>query len=75
MLDDLRKYTKRHGINVRVFKTHWEANKSDAPYVRDRKIINYVDAVIAIWDYKSPDIRNLVGLSLAENKPTHVHII
>lgn len=75
MVAELRKYADRHGIKVRVFKTHWEQNKEDAPDIRDKKIIQYGDAVIAIWDYKSSDIRELLAKSFAANMPTHVHLV
>lgn len=75
MVKNLRTYCDRHNIRLKVFKTHWEESKLAAPGVRDRKIVDYADCVIAIWDYQSPDVRDFLSKSFAANKPTHVHII
>ena len=62
-------------IQIKIFYTNWELHGEDAPAARDKRFLDYIDCLIAIWDYKSDDIRNLLSKAFANNIPTYVYII
>ena len=75
MVASLRELASRRNINLRTFKTNWHQSGLDAPNVRDRKLLQYADCLIVIWDYRSPDIRELLSKAYASNVPTYVYLV
>ena len=46
-------YAKRNGLKLTVFLPQYERYGRAAPIVRNKKIVDYADKVVAFWDGKS----------------------
>jgi len=44
------RYAKKHGIPTKIFLPDYESFGSVAPLVRNRKIVEAADIIIALWD-------------------------
>jgi len=48
-----REYAQRHGIPLTEYLPDYERYGRSAPIIRNKKIIEHADKVLAIWDGKS----------------------
>ena len=46
-------YAKEHNIRLTVFLPQYDTYGRAAPIVRNKKIVDYADKVVAFWDGKS----------------------
>ena len=46
-------YAKKNGLKLTVFLPQYERCGRAAPIVRNKKIVDYADKIIAFWDGKS----------------------
>ena len=46
-------YAKKNGLKLTVFLPQYERYGRAAPIVRNKKIVDYADKIIAFWDGKS----------------------
>jgi len=72
---ELKGYFNRHNRKVKAFPTKWSTFGRDAPLERDKKIVGYCDAFIAIYDGDAPDVRNFLAMAIASGKAVHVEMI
>ena len=63
---------KDNGIPIRQFPANWELYGKSAGAIRNKDMANYADALIAIWDGKSPGTKNM--LNIAKKKGLQIHI-
>lgn len=68
-------YAKKNGIKLTVFLPDYEKYKRGAPLIRNRKIIEAADEVIAFWDMKSHGTRHSIDLCKKLNKKLTVYVI
>lgn len=60
------------GIPVKMFEADWGKYGKAAGHVRNQEMANYADALIALWDGKSPGTKNMI--ELAKKKGLQVDI-
>lgn len=46
-------WAKRNGVAVRHFPANWALHGKSAGFIRNKEMIRYADALIAIWDGES----------------------
>lgn len=68
-------YANKNGIKLTVFLPAYKKHKRGAPLIRNRKIIEAADEVIAFWDMKSHGTRHSIELCKKLNKKLTVHIM
>lgn len=68
-------YAKKNNIKLTVFLPDYKRYKRGAPLIRNRKIIEAADEIIAFWDSKSQGTRHTIELCKQHNKKVTVHII
>lgn len=68
-------YASERGLNLIVYHADWEKNGKSAGHVRNHKIVETSDFVLAIWDGKSPGTKNTISLCKKYGIPHIVEIV
>lgn len=63
------------GIPVAIFPADWTTHGKAAGPIRNRQMLDYADALIAVWDGKSRGTANMVGIARAKGIPIHEVIV
>ncbi len=61
-------YAKAVGFETTVYPADWDGLGSRAGYVRNAKMVEVADEVIALWDGTSKGTRHTIDLALAKRK-------
>jgi len=65
-VDQLGKHwAKEHTIPVKVMNANWAEYGNGAGPIRNAKMAKYADALIAVWDGKSPGTKDMVAKAKA----------
>ncbi|MFA5195962.1 MAG: SLOG family protein [Bacteroidales bacterium] len=62
-------------IPVKRFPADWKKYGKSAGYKRNEQMAEYADALIAIWDGKSPGTGHMISIAKMKNIPVYVHFI
>jgi hypothetical protein len=62
-------------VPVKLFPAQWDKYGKVAGPMRNEKMAEYADALIAIWDGKSSGTRNMINTAITNRlKIIHIHI-
>ena len=65
-------YAKRKGLKLTVFLPQYERYGRAAPIVRNKKIVDYADKIIAFWDGKSKGTLSVIKYAEKTGKPCEI---
>lgn len=65
-------YADNMCIPLNVYYADWKANGKAAGPIRNRKMAENADALIALWDGKSPGTKNMIETATKKGLLTHV---
>lgn len=66
-------WAKRHGVNVAQFPADWNGiHGKNAGFVRNEKMAEYGDELLAMWDGKSPGTKHMIDTMNRLCKPVKV---
>lgn len=65
-------WAKRAKVPVKYFKATWHLDGRAAGPMRNRKMAAYADALVAVWDGKSPGTTNMIEEMKKQRKPVFV---
>jgi len=65
---------RKQGLGILVFKPNWDEYGRAAGPIRNKKIIDNCDRLIAFWDGKSPGTKNSIELAEKAGKPVEVYV-
>ena len=65
-------WAKHRGIPVQLFPADWKLHGKSAGPIRNKRMAEYADALVAIWDGSSHGTANMIGLMRRMGKPTIV---
>ena len=65
-------YAKRKGLKLTEFLPDYERYGRAAPIVRNRKIVDYADKIIAFWDGRSRGTLSVIRYAEKIGKPCEV---
>ncbi len=68
------KYADENKIPKKIIRPNYAKYGKKAPLVRDRKIVDYADEIIAIWDGKSPGTKYSIDYASAQGKIIEIFI-
>jgi hypothetical protein len=68
-------WARDNEISVRRFLPDWEKYGKAAGPIRNREMVDYTDAVIAIWDGKSRGTKSTIDYARSKGKPVYIHRI
>ena len=66
------KFAKENNIKLTVFPADWDMYGKSAGYIRNKRIIENCDQVIAFWDGNSKGTKHSIDLAKQMNKPTTI---
>lgn len=61
-----------NGIPVEYFPADWERYGKKAGMLRNQEMANEAQALIALWDFRSPGTRNMIYLANIQGLSVHV---
>lgn len=62
-------YAKKKGLKLTVFLPEYESYGRAAPIVRNKKIVDYADKILAFWDGKSKGTLSVIKYAEKTGKP------
>lgn len=64
------------GKEATIFEALWDLHgRYNAGWIRNGKMGNYADALVALWDGESTGTKHMIDFMKAINKPIHVRIL
>lgn len=70
-----KEWAIKHSIHVDYFPADWENHKQAAGPIRNSKMAEYADALIAFWDGKSSGTRDMIKKMEKLNKEVRVIVM
>ena len=67
-------YAKKNGIKLTVFLPEYELYGRAAPIVRNKKIVDYSDKIVAFWNGSSKGTLSVINYARKTGKPCEVII-
>jgi len=68
-----RWWAQQNNIHIASFAADWAADSRMAGYIRNQKMADYAEALIAVWDGKSVGTAHMIGVAFAAGLKIHVH--
>ena len=68
------RYAKKNGIRLTEFLPQYERYGRAAPIVRNKKIVDYSDKIIAFWDGNSKGTLSVIKYAQKTGKPCEIII-
>jgi hypothetical protein len=68
-------YAMKHSIPVKLFPAKWKQFGLAAGPIRNRQMRDYADALIALWDGRSPGTHHMIRIAREKGMPTFVKIV
>ena len=65
---------KELGLNTIIFKADWDNHGKSAGFMRNEKIINEADLVLAFWDGSSNGTKHSIDLARKNKKPINIYV-
>ena len=65
-------YAKRNGLKLTVFLPQYERYGRAAPIVRNKKIVDYAEKIIAFWDGKSKGTLSVIKYAEKRGKTCEI---
>jgi hypothetical protein len=63
-----------HAVPLTIFPADWKTHGKAAGPIRNMKMAEYADALIAVWDGKSRGTKNMIDLANQEGLRVHIHL-
>lgn len=68
------KYAREHDIKCKIYKPYWDKYGKSAGFIRNTKIVERADSVIAFWDGESRGTKDSIDKTLEQKKNLFVFI-
>jgi len=69
------RYAEEKNIKIKVYKADWDLYGSSAGFLRNIKVIDNCEKLIAFWDGRSNGTNHSITLAKAKNKPYRIFYI
>ena len=66
-----KQYAGAHGISIVEFLPNWDRDGKAAGFIRNKKIIDACDELVAFWDKKSRGTKSSIDLAENAGKPVY----
>ena len=66
-------YARLNKLPIKQFIPDWDGLGKSAGHRRNRTMGDYADALIAVWDGKSPGTKGMIDYMKSLNKPVYVY--
>lgn len=69
-------WAKANGLPVVVMHAEWEKHGRRAGFVRNQAMADFADALVAVWDGRSPGTRHMIDAAKRkQGMPVHVFTV
>jgi hypothetical protein len=68
-----RRFGRERGIRVKEYPAPWETHGKAAGRLRNERMAEHADMLIAFWDGKSPGTKHMIETALARGLEVHVY--
>jgi hypothetical protein len=68
-------YAVKRGIDLAVIKAEWDTHGKSAGPIRNRKMAEISESLLAIWDGESRGTANMISIARSHNLMVYVHRI
>jgi len=65
-------YAKMYGLPLTIFRPNWALHKRGAGHRRNEDMVNACDALVALWDGKSPGTAHAIEYARKKGKLLYV---
>ena len=65
-------YAKKNGLKLTVYLPQYERYGRAAPIVRNKKIVDYAEKIVAFWDGKSKGTLSVIKYAEKTGKPCEI---
>jgi hypothetical protein len=65
-------YAKQKGVKLTVFLPQYERYGRAAPIIRNKKIVDYADKIVAFWDGTSKGTLSVIKYAKKTGKPCEI---
>lgn len=62
-----------NNIPLELHPARWSAHRRAAGMIRNRKMAENADALIAVWDGKSPGTKDMIGVAQKHGLKIYIH--
>jgi hypothetical protein len=69
------RWAKRNDIPLTLFPANWERYGKAAGSIRNRQMAEYSQALLALWDGKSPGTKDMIKQARQRNLKVRVYLI
>jgi hypothetical protein len=66
-------WAKRQGVPLVIVPAQWNAYGGRAGHIRDERMADGADALLAVWDGFSRGTAHMIAVAKARGLPMHVH--
>lgn len=66
-------WAKDKGVPVVRFLADWDSGKRHAGHLRNQKMADYADALVAVWDGQSRGTRDMVERALRKGMSVYIY--
>lgn len=66
-------YASEHGVDLIIFPPNWKKYGKAAGVLRNTRMAEYADALIAVWDGKSKGTEHMIKTMNHMGKPVYVY--
>ena len=66
------RWARNKGVTVTLFPADWNAHGRAAGPIRNRKMAEYADVLVAVWDGKSAGTKNMIDEMQRAQKPVWI---
>jgi len=70
-----RWWAGQHSIPVASFPADWDRDGRSAGYLRNVRMAEYADALIAVWNNKSPGTRHMIQTAREKGLKVYIHLV
>ena len=70
-----RRWAEQHSIPVASFPADWDRDGRSTGYLRNACMAEYAEALIAVWNGKSPGTRHMIQIAREKGLKVYVHLV
>ena len=65
-------YAEEYNINLKIYRADWKTHGRAAGPLRNRKMAEYADCLVAVWDGQSKGTKNMIETMHKLKKPVYI---
>lgn len=74
IVNELNSEFERTKLKIKVFVAEWDKYGKKAGFLRNKRIVDAADKLIAFWDGTSKGTKHSIDLAIAKNIPVDIYI-